>query len=88
MKQTVTDFIGNRLQWAWSGGDATSLAELGDPSGTTRYDLCVWDGRAGVSTLVADLAVPDGGGWKIEPNGMKYGSAVSSSRRPAAYTPR
>jgi hypothetical protein len=53
----------NRLQWSWSKGAATTFAELGDPLATTRYALCVWDGRAGSPELVASAEIPPGSRW-------------------------
>ncbi len=63
VKDNVVD-TKDRLQWSWKGGSATSFAELGNPlSATTRYGLCIWDGRAGSPTLVAGTEIPAGSGW-------------------------
>ena len=70
----------DRLQWSWTGGAATSFAELGDPVATTRYALCVWDGRSGTPTLVASADVPAGAKWA--PSGstrMSYKDPTASA---------
>ncbi len=33
----------DQLKWRWLGGEATALAEYGDPLGATQYQLCVYD---------------------------------------------
>ena len=32
----------DKLRWKWGGGDATTLADLGVPTGTTTYALCIY----------------------------------------------
>ena len=39
------------------------LPELGNPLTTTRYSLCIWDGRSGTPTLVTHADVAAGAGW-------------------------
>ena len=64
-----------RLQWKWSRGSATAPADLGDPTTTTRYDLCLYDGAA---NLVASAAAPAGGicaerpCWTLKSSGFRY----------------
>lgn len=63
------------LQWKWSRGSATAPADLGDPTTTTRYDLCLYDGAA---NLVASAAAPAGGicaerpCWTLKSSGFRY----------------
>jgi endo-1,4-beta-D-glucanase Y len=63
------------LQWTWSRGSATTPAALGDPTTTTRYDLCLYDGA---STLVAAAAVPAAGScagrpcWTPKSRGFRF----------------
>jgi hypothetical protein len=63
------------LQWKWSHGAATTLAELGDPTTATGYDLCVYDGSG---MLVASAAAPAGGTcgnrpcWTARSGGFRY----------------
>ena len=46
------------LGWKWSKGDATTMADLGVPTTTTAYRLCVYDGS---NTKIMDLLAPAGG---------------------------
>jgi endo-1,4-beta-D-glucanase Y len=63
------------LQWKWSRGAATTIGDLGDPSLTTRYDLCLYDGTA---SLIAAAAAPAGGSsafrayWTRKSQGFRY----------------
>ncbi len=63
------------LQWKWTRGGATTAADLGDPTTGTRYDLCVYDGTAG---LLAGAAVPAAGlcgsrpCWTARRAGFRY----------------
>jgi hypothetical protein len=62
------------LKWKWTKGAATMLAELGNPSTTDDYLLCVYDAGA----RVASLTLPAGGVcagkpcWLAKPTGYKY----------------
>ncbi len=44
----------DQLQWKWQRGAATSVADFGDPTGTTAYRLCLWAGGA----TLAELRIP------------------------------
>lgn len=63
------------LQWNWSRGGASLPSDLGDPTTTTRYDLCLYDGTA---SLVASAAAPAGGicagrpCWTPKSHGFRY----------------
>jgi endo-1,4-beta-D-glucanase Y len=63
------------LQWKWGKGAATTLADFGDPTGLTRYDLCLYDGT---STVIASAAAPSGGTcaghpcWTAKSTGFRY----------------
>src|SRR5262249_27510338 len=39
------------LVWKWIKGDATTLAELGQPTGTTSYALCLYAGTTALASL-------------------------------------
>jgi len=65
----------NQLTRKWSQGDATTLADFGDPvGGTTSYTLCLCDTSGGTPSLRLRAALPSGGTcgrrpcWK--PSGM------------------
>ncbi len=38
-----SDDARDQLKWSWSKGAAVGQAELGDPSVTTAYALCIYD---------------------------------------------
>ena len=63
------------LQWKWSKGAATTVTDLGDPTATTRYDLCIYDGG---DALAASAAAPPGGlcggrpCWTATKTGYRY----------------
>lgn len=62
------------LKWKWVKGDATTLADFGDPLVDADYALCVYD--AGVR--VSSTAIPAGGTcggkacWKAKATGFLY----------------
>lgn len=62
------------LAWQWSAGSATTVAELGDPTTSTEYDLCLYDPTG----LRAAMRVPAGGlchgksCWRARATGFIY----------------
>jgi hypothetical protein len=64
----------DQLQWKWSKGAVTLKTEFGDPTSTTAYRLCVYDG----TSLILSAAIPPGGTcdgkpcWKSKPKGFDY----------------
>jgi cysteine-rich repeat protein len=49
------------ITWKWLRGDATSLADLGDPiGGGTGFTLCVYDRTAGATSLALRAVMPAG----------------------------
>ena len=72
----------DQLQWKWSKGDATLLAEFGDPLATASYLLCVWDASGNSQPLVT-AAAPAGGTcksgkpcWKAATTSYKYNDGL------------
>lgn len=65
----------SKITWKWVKGTATSLAELGDPSTTNNFLLCIYDGT---EAPVLRLLVPAGGTcgkkpcWKAGEKGYSY----------------
>jgi PKD repeat protein len=51
---------GRTLKWTWARGD-TALDDLGDPTTSTEYALCVYDAGG---LVVATGVRPDAGKWK------------------------
>jgi photosystem II stability/assembly factor-like uncharacterized protein len=73
----ATDDTRDRLVWQWKKGEATTAADLGDPTATTGYRLCVFDNNAGPTRPVDTLA-PAGGTcngqscWTVSGAGAHY----------------
>ncbi len=69
----------DRLMFKWNKGAATSVAELGVPTTTTGYELCLYDGNA---DLVSHASAPAAGVcngrpcWKPTSTGYKYSDAA------------
>jgi hypothetical protein len=74
------DGVGNRLTWKWTRGDAVNSSELGNPlSGTTDYELCVYEEFGGSPLLIMSAAAPAGGicgggrsCWSTASRGFRY----------------
>lgn len=64
----------SKLQWQWIKGAEVVQADLGDPSSTTDYALCIYDSTGGVASLATSLALPAGtAGWRsLDPKGWKW----------------
>lgn len=68
------------LKWRWSGGGPVLQGDLGDPSASTTYTLCVSDSTGGVDRLVTQLVVAPGSAWtNEEPEGWSYSDRAGSS---------
>ncbi len=72
----------DKLQWKWNKGDATTLADFGNPLTTASYLLCVYDGSGNPQPLTT-AAAPAGGTcksgkpcWKIAGTGFKYNDGL------------
>ena len=64
----------NKLLWKWSVDSSTS--DLGDPTGSTSYRLCLY---AGTTSVDLSVGVPGGGtAWKATSTGFKYKDASAS----------
>lgn len=62
---------GDTLLWKWIRGQATSLAELGDPRASAAYELCLYAGPN--QSLFGELAVPpDAAKWAATSSGFRY----------------
>lgn len=61
----------DKLIWKWLKGAATTQGELGLPTGTTTYTLCLYAGTS--ATAIGSAAVPPGGNWQaISDKGYKF----------------
>jgi hypothetical protein len=74
------DGTSNKLVWKWKKGDTTELAAFGDPvTGTTDYELCLYEELSGAPFLIMTAAAPAGGTcgggtpcWKETSSGFRY----------------
>jgi hypothetical protein len=79
--KNVADDSKDALQWKWLKGAATTAGDLGDPTTTTDYTLCVYD-AAGLSLR---MAVPHGGScagkdcWAAKPGSFGYKDKVAAA---------
>ncbi len=68
----------DRMQWSWTDGAATTLADFGDPTLNTTHRLCVYDEAAGVPRLVASTGIGAAGTcdgkpcWRATSTGFRY----------------
>jgi cysteine-rich repeat protein len=63
---------GPRVSWKWGKGQATSVAEFGDPTATDSYALCVYDDSNGKTTTRLQLVIPSGSAWRSRTGGFVY----------------
>jgi hypothetical protein len=71
IKDNAND-LGDQLKLTWKGGPVL-LPDLGDPTQTSRYELCVYD----ATRIRTALGVPPGTGWgflgsEVAPRGYKF----------------
>jgi hypothetical protein len=66
------DDSADRLTWKMIRAEATSFAELSDPTSSASYALCLYAGTTG--TLVMEMGVPPGPAWTVlgADKGYKY----------------
>jgi hypothetical protein len=62
----------DQLKWKWSKGGDLLFAELGVPSATTAYEICIYDRSGTVPTLVSTIAIPPTGAWVPEANSSTW----------------
>jgi cysteine-rich repeat protein len=76
IKNNATDSK-DKLVWKWLKGAATTLAEFGNPAGTTAYSLCVYAGTTAVVSYTID---PSATFWSpAGTKGLKYKDTTGSS---------
>jgi hypothetical protein len=51
----------DKITWSWGKGAATTSGDLGSPTTTDDYTICVFDGPLGNRRLVLDSTAPAGG---------------------------
>ncbi|MBX3025714.1 hypothetical protein KF840_12475 [bacterium] len=70
---------GDSVKFLWKGGPAL-VPDMGNPTQSTRYELCIYDGR-GVQMA---MGVPPGVGWSplgppLAPKGYKYLNSTATA---------
>jgi cysteine-rich repeat protein len=64
----------DKLSWKWIKGAATAMSDLGVPTGTTNYALCMYAG-----TAVATVNLPAGSKWRAAgTSGFNYKDSTGS----------
>jgi len=81
---TSTDPDDQRITWSWRHGQATALADFGDPTtpGGPVYELCLYDRTAGAPGLVLGDpfgALPGIPGWKATKTGFGFRAPAGST---------
>lgn len=84
LKDTSND-AKDKLVWKWSKGQATDLADYGDPTTTDDVELCLFDESSGTPQVIASALMPAGGTcpdkpcWRAGSSGYRY---VDTTRTP------
>jgi len=82
--QLLKDRNTDQLTWKWRSASGTNVADLGDPTADTSYELCVFDTRRDDPTLVVDTQVPPGPAWSARGHEFRYrdktGAAAGMNR--------
>jgi streptogramin lyase len=66
----------DHLTWKWLKGEATDVADFGDPLNTTSYALCIYDAAGGAPALIASVVAPEGGSCAGKPCWKTTGAKV------------
>jgi cysteine-rich repeat protein len=68
----------DRLEWNWLRGEAVSMMDLGDPSTTTSYELCVFDEVGSQPRLGVRLQTAPSAAWEQKPGlGWNYSDSAA-----------
>jgi len=70
---------GDKMLFKWLRGDATTLADFGDPTSTTGYQLCLRDKPSGLDRVFMSVAIPSGAAWETKNGGFKYKDSSAAS---------
>jgi hypothetical protein len=71
----------DKLTWKWSRGEQTTPADLGDPTTTSDYVVCMYDESSGSPKLVFERDLPAGAQckgkpcWSAKSGGFRYKDA-------------
>jgi len=84
--RNMTPNRGDKLQWKWSRGARTTVADFGDPTTTSAYDLCVFDQEGGVDGLALETSIPPGQNWARISQGFQYRDKLGADAGITAVT--
>jgi hypothetical protein len=63
----------SQLSWKWQRGAAMAQGDLGDPTTTTKYFLCIYDRTASTAALIGKLVIDPNAAWTSkDPKGFNY----------------
>lgn len=66
--------VKDKLLWKWVKGAATSLGDLGSPTTSTTYTVCLYDGSGGAEVV----SIPAGSAWSGGATGFKLSDSSGS----------
>jgi hypothetical protein len=66
-KNNLTDDTKDKLSWKWSKGDLTPAVDLGNPTTSTQYFVCLY-----APTPIFRAVVPSGANWRIASAGAAF----------------
>lgn len=69
----------DKMVWKWIKGEATTSVDLGDPTASTEYLLCMYDQTGGQDTILMSLEIPSGTDWSVKSFGFKYKDKAAAS---------
>jgi hypothetical protein len=69
----------DRLAWTLHKGAATTMAELGNPTTTTSYAVCLYDGVSGVPQRRLMKVIPPGARWKAFNRGFRFRDSTTAT---------
>ena len=70
----------DKLLWKWTRGEATAVADFGDPTAATAYALCLYAGSTAALLAGGELAIPaDASRWAASTKGYDYADAAATA---------
>lgn len=62
----------DKMSLAWRKGEATTLAELGNPREGEKWGVCLWEASAASPGLLYEAEIPGGTAWRPTSKGWIY----------------
>jgi hypothetical protein len=76
---TLRDATHDQIQWKWTDGPAITPVDVGNPTTTSSYELCIFDQTSGTNHLVYDAHLPPGPDWTPYSSGYRYRDTAGSA---------